>query len=181
MKNIFLMLMLLFITNLLFAQSDTITTSSWEEYFEVYNKNNKDYDYIYYYNTKGGEKIKSYQYFKCKKEFVITSKNFKDSTFRFLKFKEDIIFKYVKDNFKAIQKVYLRYNKSEYLTTHFKKNFYDSTYNMIQIGIRYNGLHFNHFEPVSDLEASELDSIDMEGQIIINHIARFFEDTFKEK
>ena len=176
MRNTFLMLMLLFITNLSFAQSSIIATSSWEEYFEVYNKNNKDYDYIYYYNTKGREKIKSYQYFKCENEFVITSKNFKDSTFRFLKFKEDIIFKYVKDNFKAIQKFCLRNNKSEYLTTYFKKKLNDSTYNMIQIGIRYNGLHFNHFEPISDLETSELDSIDMEGQIIINHIARLFEE-----
>jgi len=104
MKIIFLSLILLLVNNLLFAQTDTIKTNSWESYFNTYNKLNENYNYVYYYNTKGGVKIKSYTYFKCNNEFVLTYKNFNDSSFNFLKFKNDTLFDYLEKNFHILKK-----------------------------------------------------------------------------
>lgn len=173
----FLFFSFLFVANLAISQTDTLKSTSWEDYFEKYKKNNEDYNYIYYYNTKGGNRIKFFNYFKCNDEFVLTYKNFEDSTFTFTKFKSDILFNNLEKNLDILKKFYRKFNPENS-----RKNFDDRTYNMIQIGIRFKNLHFNHFEPISDLELSEMPSEDTytKGQIIINELAIFFEKQFNK-
>ncbi|MFY7965739.1 MAG: hypothetical protein ACOVO1_12645 [Chitinophagaceae bacterium] len=175
MKNAFLLFVLLFTSNLIFAQKDTLKSKNWEEYFEMYNKSKDGYNYVYYYNTKGGEKIKSYHYFKCNNEFILTYKNYQDSTFSFFKLKSDTLFNYLEKNFSIIKKFYKKFKPEN-----FRNQFDNKDYNMIQVGIRFKDLHFNHFQPISDLELSEMPLQDeyTKGQLIINELATFFEKKF---
>ena len=175
MKN--LLLVLFFVVSGLSVNGQVDSPKYKQKLYEDYCNKNSNYAYVYMYITKGGEKQKFYEYLLMDTLFKLIFENEIAKTFRDTTFKKDVLFEYLDNSWDYIKKLREKHNEPN-----FKKDFIDKEKVIIQIGIRYNDLHFNHFLPKTQQEIDKIKNEDIKkGCLIINAIAKFFEDTFKEK
>lgn len=136
-------LILLLIANIGFAQE----RMNWKSYLTEIVDSADDNDYVYLNYTKGNKRSKLFYYFKYNGDKIIAVvKN--DTVENEIRLSKPDIFSFLIAK-KKLQDA-REYQSRKKTPQQFWKQFEDTSATILQLGIRFPGMHYNHFQPTSE-------------------------------
>lgn len=174
-KYIFIFSLIVLIQGNCFSQIIS-SGSVFKKYLTSKGMENINYPYVNSYTTSGNKFIEHQLYYKKDTHYILAVLKAGNSTFTEQHFQDDVLFDLVSENLK-----YLKRNQyADKDADKFRENRSDSIPIVTQIGIRYKGLHYNHFMESSNEFIERVKNEKMKiGYHTINLLAAFFKNSHK--
>jgi hypothetical protein len=176
MRRLFLLLIVFCLSKSSFSQR----TEEWKQFLKdsVYNSDNSEYIYLHF--TKGGKFLKTL-YYCTKKGQNILSINYGDSEVVNKIIHNPNLFEIVINNLKKIKKAKDFQTTARKIKEH-RENFNDSSIVYTQLGIKYDDLHYNHFQKFTFEQIENQKNIKRkDGMKIINQLHELLETAERNK
>lgn len=173
LKRHYLFLVLFFLIGCIKANAQQ-KALAWKDYIkELQDSADKDH-YVYLYYTRGGKMQKVVHCLPYKKEQLMAI-NIGDTLFNEALIIQPDLFAYLQENRTYLNAAKVHFSK-EKNRKRFRKDFSDTNLNFLQLGMKINGLHYNHFQRTTPELIAELkNKKTVKGYEAINHIIDLIE------
>lgn len=169
-----ILLFLIILSNIPF-QGMSQTSDDWQQYLTDSIYKSDDDNYVYLYNTKGGINQKSLRYSLKQGQYVIST-IYGDTLVSTKTVIKPNLFQLVYEHYDNLIKLPVYVHNKIFKDYHFKESFYDTTINFSQLGIKYYGLHFNHFKKFSESQIAKAGKNIADGMRVVNQLYKVLEE-----